>query len=117
MIFDPVAVNKQLDSMLTTVPPGKRGVLVASGNLVSKQLSAALVFKISDNVGAYARVTKTLGGKTEADAGAKISFLIDQGSDRFTYNELVAVFRGRGHGWFRSHINAYKILSGKEVRL
>lgn len=117
-LFDPAAVNRQIDAIVATVPPGKRVTLIGNADLMSKKASAAIVFKVGDTVSAYARVTKTIGEKTEADAGFKISFLVElPEDDGFSYNELVAIFRARGTGWLKSHLNAYRLLNGGEVVL
>jgi hypothetical protein len=122
-LFDPVAVNKQIDSILATVPPGKHLTIVGNADLMSKRANAAIVFKLNDTLSAYARVGKTIGGPTEADAGFRVNFLfgfpdIDPAPvEGFTYNELVAIFKGRGKSWLRSHLDAYKILNGGEVEL
>jgi len=116
-LFDPVAVNRQIDSFLAAVPNSKRGVLVLNADLVSKQASAALVVKVKDNIGAFVRVSKTFGGALSADAGAKISFLVPQDPEPFTYSELVAVLKARGWGWASAHLGAWKLLRGKELPL
>lgn len=123
-LFDPGAVNKQIDAYLASVPPGKRLLLIGSADLMSKKASASIVLKVSDSVGAYVRVSKTVGGVTEADAGVKIALLVDMpGQDTpdpeepFTYAELVAVFKDRGLGWVRSHLYAYRVVNGGTVEL
>lgn len=120
-LFDPVAVSKQIDAIVATVPPGKHVTIVGNVDLMSKRANAAIVFKLNDTASAYARIGKTMGGATEADAGFRINFLYGDPQpltiDGFTYNELVAIFQARGAGWFRSHINAYKLLNGGEVEL
>jgi hypothetical protein len=121
-LFDPGMVNRQIDGYLASVPPGKRVCLLGQANLLSKQASASIVLRVNDSIGAYVRVSKTLGGATEADAGVKIAFLYGGQAEvpadlTFTYPELVAVFKDRGMGWVRSHISAYKLLHGQEVEL
>ena len=116
--FDPVAVNKQIDAMLATVPQGKRGMLIAHADLANRKLSAAVLFKITDSVGGYARVSKTVGGGVDADAGVHVSFLYGNPElDEFDYAELVALFKARGQGWVRAHINAWRLMDGREVAL
>lgn len=117
-LFDPVAVNKQIDSMLAMVPAGKRGILVANADLVNKKLSAAVMFKIAGGVGGYVRVSKTVGGATEADAGAHVSFLYGHPEDTdFSYEDMVALFKARGQGWIKAHMNAWRLMDGREVEL
>jgi hypothetical protein len=122
-LFDPVAVNRQIDTILATVPPGKHVTIVGNADLISKRANAAIVFKLNDTLSAYARVGKTMGAATEADAGFRINFLfgvpdVDPAPVQgFMYNELVAIFRERGMGWLKSRISAYKLLHGGEVRL
>jgi hypothetical protein len=125
-LFDPAAVNRQIDAIVATVPPGKHVTIIGNADLISKRANAAIIFKLNDTVSAYARVGKTVGGPTEADAGFRVNFLFGFPSndpiegmplEGFTYNELVAIFKARGFGWFRSHISAYKLLNGGEVEL
>lgn len=121
-LFDPAAVNRQIDAIVATVPPGKHVTLIGQADLMSKKANAAIIFKLNDTFSAYARVGKTVGGPTEADAGFRINFLAGHHVDPspvegFGYNELVAVFKDRGFGWLRSHISAYKLLNGGEVEL
>ena len=121
-LFDPAAVNRQIDAIVATVPPGKHVTIIGQADLMSKKANAAIIFKVSDTFSAYARVGKSMGGPTEADAGFRVNFLVGHSVDSspvagFTYNELVAVFRDRGLGWLRSHINAYKLLNGGTVEL
>lgn len=118
-LFDPAAVNKQIDAYLATVPPGKRVTILGQADLMSKKASAALIVRPLDHVGAYVRVSKTPGQKVEADAGFTVSFLLDQQfpDDGFSYPELVEIFRARGWGWIRSHMAAYKLLRGWGVEL
>lgn len=117
MAFDPGAVNKQLDALLGTVPTGKRGVLILNADLTEKRASGALVFRIKDNVGAYVRVSKTMGGAVTADAGAKVTFLYGSPAEDFNYSELVAVLKDRGFGWIKAHLMAYRLFNGWEVEL
>jgi hypothetical protein len=116
-LFDPSSVNKQIDAFLSTVPPGKKVILLGQASLREKKGSAALVVRVTDNIGAYARVTKTVGQELEVDGGFKITFLLEDHDDSFTYSELVEVLKARGKGWIRAHIDAYKILNGQVVEL
>jgi hypothetical protein len=120
-LFDPAAVNKQLDALLATVPAGKRGTLILNADLPGKRVSGALMFKAKVkgvDAGAYVRVSKTIGAALAADAGAQISFLADLGAeDEFTYEELVAVLKARGRGWIKAHLDAYRLFNGWEVEL
>lgn len=115
-LFDPNTVNKQIDSYLASVPPGKRLVLIGNANLSTKTASAALMIKVTDNIGAYVRVGKAVGKPTDADAGFKISFLAEPVPE-FTYSEIVAILKDRGLGWVRSHIYAYRLVQGGTVEL
>lgn len=116
-LFDPVAVNRQIDSFLQGVPAGKRGLVVLNADLLSKKASAALVVKVRENLGAYARISKTLGGALEADAGARITFLVPQEQKLFSYFELVELLKSRGFGWVKAHLGAFKLLRGKDVAI
>lgn len=119
-LFDPAAVNKQIDQYLATVPPGKKVTILGQVNLVNKNASAALIVRPLDHVGAYIRVGKTPGQALEADAGFSVSFLAaveHLAEDGFSYSELVEIFRARGWGWIRSHMAAFKILRGWGVEL
>lgn len=120
MLFDPTAVNKQIDALLLSVPQGHHVCLTANADLLTKRASAALMVKMGDHLGAFVRVSKTAGGAVESDAGLRVSFLVSQApevEDVFTYNELVALFKDRGCGFVGSHINAYKLLNGWDVEL
>jgi hypothetical protein len=120
-LFDPAAVNRQIDAIVATVPPGKHVTIIGNADLISQHANAAIIFKLDDTFSAYARVGKSVGQKMEADAGFRVNFLVDSNSVEdvagFTYNELVAIFKDRGCGWMRSHINAYRLLNGGEVQL
>lgn len=118
-LFDPGAVNRQIDAYLASVPPGKRLALVGNANLNTKTASVALMVRVSDHFGAYVRVGKTVGGQVEADTGFKASFLVESGQPVpvFSYPELVAVLKDRGLGWIRSHLYAYKLMRGEAVEL
>lgn len=127
-LMDPVAVNKQIDAFLASVPPGKRAVLLGQASLSERRLGASLVVRVTDNIGAYVRVGKTQGQKMDAEAGVKATFLIGpqgspeklrylMGTDPFTYAEIVDIFRARGFNWVRSHLYAYRLMRGGEVEL
>lgn len=115
-LFDPNTVNRQIDSYLASVPPGKRLVLIGNANLATKTASAALMIKVTDSIGAYVRVGKAVGKATDADAGFKVSFLAEP-VPVFTYAEIVAILKDRGLGWIRSHLYAYKLVQGEAVEL
>ena len=115
--FDPAAVNKQIDTLLAGVPKDKRGMFVVNADLKEKRVSGALLFKVTDNVGGYVRVSKTAGGGLDADAGARVTFLYGDPGDEFTYAELVEVLKARGYGWVRAHMTAYRLFNGWEVAL
>jgi hypothetical protein len=116
-MFDPAAVNKQIDAVVASVPAGKRVLVLADGQLSSKTLRAAIVIRISDNVGGYVRVSKSPGQKLDGDFGVSASFLLDNTSDEFDYDDVVEVLRGRGFGLFKAHWQAYRLFNGKEVQL
>lgn len=116
MIFDPAAVNRQIDSFLATVPEGKKVTILAHADLMQKKVSGGVAIKLFDGASAFARVSKTFGGPTEADAGIRISFLAGP-PDTFSYAELVEVFKARGQGWVKAHMNAWRLFEGKEVEL
>lgn len=117
-IFDPAATNKQIDNVLAGLEPGKRFMLTADADLGDRSGRAAVIIRISDDVKGYARVTKKLGQPIGGDAGVSISFLADvQDDDAFTYDELVALLRGRGFSRLKAHWCAYKLLNGQAVAL
>jgi hypothetical protein len=116
-MFDPAAVNKQIDAVVASVPEGKRVLVLADGALSTKTIRAAIVIRISDNVGGYVRVSKTAGQKLDGDFGVGVSFLVDQGDDEFTYEEVVALLRGRGFGPVKARWQAYRLFNGQEVAL
>ncbi len=117
-IFDPAATNKQIDSVLAGLEPGKRFMLTADADLGDRSGRAAVIIRISDDVKGYVRVTKKLGQPVGGDAGVSISFLVhNSDDDYFTYDELVTLFRERGFGIFKAHWCAYKILNGQAVEL
>lgn len=117
-LFDPGAVNKQIDAYISSVPPGKRVVLLGNVNLVSKQAGAAIMLKVSDAVGAYVRVTKIPGQRFESDAGIKIAFLAGMPDDEtFTFSELVKLLEDRGLGWIGARMGAYRLMRGGHVEL
>jgi len=121
--FDPVAVNRTIDNMLAAVPQGQRGILVFHGDLQTKKGSAALMFKVTNNIGAFVRVSKVAGQPVDVDAGGHISFLYGAAPydapelSEYTYPEVVAVFKARGWGWIKSHLSALRLVTGGEVWL
>ena len=117
MAFDPAAVNKQIDVLLASVPPGKRVLWVVEGNLQDKRVSGALMAKVTDNIGAYLRINKTAGAPVGADIGIRGSFLYGASGDEFTYAEVVEVLKARGYGWVRAHLTAYRLFNGWDVEL
>ena len=117
-LFDPTAVNKQIDAYISSVPPGKRVVLLGNVNLVSKAAGAAIMLKVSDTVGAYVRVTKLPGQQLDADAGVKVAFLVRMPEDEtFTFSELVKLLEDRGLGWIAARMGAYRLMRGGHVEL
>lgn len=117
-LFDPSAVNKQIDAYIASVPPGKRVVLLGNVNLVSKQAGAAIMLKVSDTLSGYIRVTKLPGQHFESDAGIKVAFLAGMPSEEvFTFSELVKLLEDRGLGWVRARMGAYRLMRGGHVEL
>lgn len=117
-LFDPGAVNKQIDAYIASVPPGKRVVLLGNVNLVSKQAGAAIMLKVSDTVSGYIRVTKIPGQRFESDAGVKIAFLAGMPDEEvFTFSELVKLLEDRGLGWVGARMGAYRLMRGGHVEL
>lgn len=117
-LFDPGAVNKQIDAYIASVPPGKRVVLLGNVNLVSKQAGAAIMLKVSDTLSGYIRVTKIPGQHIESDAGFKIAFLAGMPDEEvFTFSELVKLLEDRGLGWVRARMGAYRLMRGGHVEL
>lgn len=117
-LFDPGAVNRQIDAYIASVPPGKRVVLLGNVNLVSKQAGAAIMLKVSDTVSGYIRVTKLPGQHFESDAGIKITFLAGMPDDEtFTFSELVKLLEDRGLGWIGARMGAYRLMRGGHVEL
>lgn len=119
-MFDPAAVNKQIDAVVASVPEGKRVLVLADGALNTKTIRAAIVIRISDNVGGYVRVSKTAGQKLDGDFGVGVSFLVDTvetPDDGFTYEEVVALLRDRGFGPVKARWQAYRLFNGQEVAL
>ena len=114
--FDPIAVNKQIDSMLAAIPPGKHGILIGYADLASKTASVGVAFKLADSVGGYVKLSKVINGATSAEAGVHASFLFSS-EEPFDRWELVEVFKARGQHWIKAHWNAWKLLNGYEVAL
>jgi hypothetical protein len=116
-MFDPAAVNRQIDAVVASVPSGKKVLVIADGQLTSKTLRAAIVIRISDNVGGYVRVSKSPGQKLDGDFGVSASFLLDGDRDEFDYDEVVELLRDRGFGLFKAHWKAFRLFDGHEVAL
>lgn len=115
-IFDPASVARQIDAYVASIPPGKKVVLVGNADLTGKKLSLGVATRLAgDLLTAYARVTKPLGQKLEADAGFKVSFLVEEAEESFSYTELVKLLRYLGQGFWRAHLNAAKLALGGEV--
>ena len=117
-LFDPGAVNRQIDAYIASVPPGKRVVLLGNINLINRQAGAAIMLKVSDTVSGYIRVTKIPGQSLESDAGVKIAFLAGMPEEEtFTFSELVKLLEDRGLGWVGARMGAYRLMRGGHVEL
>lgn len=115
-LFDPATLNKQIESYVATIPPGKKIVLLGEASLRKKEVTLALAVKLNDVFTAYTKVSKDPTG-FEATGGVKASFLFEEEEDGFSYSELVAFFKSRGYGWIRAHLDAFKLSRGFDVEL
>lgn len=112
-LFDPAAVSRQIDSMLSAIPSGQRGAVVLSADLPTRRGSAALMIKAGDHVAFVARVSKAQGGDLQADASARISFLAGTGgASPITRDDVVGLLMARGNTWLQAQIKASVLVSG-----
>lgn len=77
-IFDPVAIDRQISSLVATIPQGSKAALIGHYDQKTKTFSLSVAGKVGDHVTVYGRVSKPIGKDFEGDAGIKVHFFITQ---------------------------------------
>lgn len=75
-LFDPAAIDRQISSIVATIPQGSKVVLLGNYNHQTRTFSIAVAGKVGDHVQIYGRVGKPIGKELEADAGIKIHYFV-----------------------------------------
>ncbi len=109
-LFDPVAVNRQIDQIAATIPQGKTIALIGHVDVATKKFSLSVAVR-KGPAEAFVRVGKPLGkGAFEADAGIKVSFLVDQPDDDWGVLDIAdLLIESKGLNTFRALFEAVRI--------